>query len=371
MASAAMASAAMASASPPAQHHTMASLTAFGDGPLVAVLARVPWASHPAIRAVCPRFDRLLKSRAFHVKRARTGYHEELIVVATGLQNHARVPSCWLLSPKERGAHMRIARMQVARSDACSAVYDGELWVLGGRAQPTGSLNSVEVWNPQTNEWRQGPSMRHKRTGAVAGVVAGCLVVAGGSPCNRIRCHLNSVEAFSHSTGWRSLPDMPYGAANATAVELDGFLYVAGGASPHLQMWNGATWEVIDAPAGSVLNRQQRNGTAPISGTAQRCVRFAQDAASVAHRGKMWRIGGETASVSVYDPIMNQWERGVELPSPRSGLRAVEHCGSIYVFGDGPPLRYADNARRWEAIRGFYNLRDGTYGHVCRSGFLM
>ena len=82
----------------------------------------------------------------------------------------------------------------------------------------------------------------------------------------------------------------------------------------------------------------------------QRCVRFAQDAASVAHRGKMWRIGGETASVSVYDPIMNQWERGVELPSPRSGLRAVEHCGSIYVFGDGPPLRYADNARRWEAM---------------------
>ena len=138
-----MASAAMASASPPAQHHTMASLTAFGDGPLVAVLARVPWASHPAIRAVCPRFDRLLKSRAFHVKRARTGYHEELIVVATGLQNHARVPSCWLLSPKERGAHMRIARMQVARSDACSAVYDGELWVLGGRAQPTGSLLSL------------------------------------------------------------------------------------------------------------------------------------------------------------------------------------------------------------------------------------
>ena len=128
---------------------------------------------------------------------------------------------------------------------------------------------------------------------------------------------------------------------------------------------------VCPAPAGSVLNRQQRNGTAPISGTAQRCVRFAQDAASVAHRGKMWRIGGETASVSVYDPIMNQWERGVELPSPRSGLRAVEHCGSIYVFGDGPPLRYADNARRWEAIRGFYNLRDGTYGHVCRSGFLM
>ena len=54
-----------------------------------------------------------------------------------------------------------------------------EMWVMGGYGG-RGILATVEAYNPRTNTWRSCLPLSQGRMGAVAGVVGGRLVVAGG-----------------------------------------------------------------------------------------------------------------------------------------------------------------------------------------------
>ena len=170
---------------------------------------------------------------------------------------------------------------------------------MGGEGEDEGDyLATVEVYSPKTNSWRSCTPMSQRRSGAVAGVVGGRLVVAGGW-CGGHR--LSSVEAYT-GTGWTPLPPMPHAAVLATACVLNGRLCVIGGANSNrlqvLEMTeeNGLSWS--------------RKADLP----ADRC-----GAASVVHEGKIWVMGGEmdgeaTASVCVYDPSDDTWAAAPPLP---------------------------------------------------------
>ena len=78
------------------------------------------------------------------------------------------------------------------------------MWVIGGvigDMRGTNIVATVEVYSAKTNSWRSCTPMSQRRHGAVAGVVGGRLVVAGGI-CDRHR--LTSVEAYT-GTGWTAL----------------------------------------------------------------------------------------------------------------------------------------------------------------------
>ena len=70
-------------------------------------------------------------------------------------------------------------------SHTCSAM-GGLLWVCGGLDEGVMDgeecpLDSVEVFDPQTEQWSAGPSLMHARSGHECVVVGGKLVVCGGS----------------------------------------------------------------------------------------------------------------------------------------------------------------------------------------------
>ena len=104
------------------------------------------------------------------------------------------------------------------------------------------NIPTVEAYNPRTNTWRSLPLSQ--RCLAVAGVVGGRLVVAGGYVDGGDR----HVEAYT-PTGWTSLPPLPHAARDATACVLNGRLYVMGGEDcdkPQAR-WseeNGFSWTV-------------------------------------------------------------------------------------------------------------------------------
>ena len=50
-----------------------------------------------------------------------------------------------------------------------------------GGSEGSNTLATVEVYSPKTNSWRSCTPMSQRCVGAVAGVVGGRLVVAGGS----------------------------------------------------------------------------------------------------------------------------------------------------------------------------------------------
>ena len=56
--------------------------------------------------------------------------------------------------------------MQVARSGACAAELGGRLYVCGGLGRE-GALRSVEIFDPDTGRWEQGPTLRGPRFSAV------------------------------------------------------------------------------------------------------------------------------------------------------------------------------------------------------------
>ena len=96
--------------------------------------------------------------------------------------------------------------MGCPRIHACSVIIDNEMWVMGGRDDDDHALATVEVYSPKTNSWRACTPMSQRRQRAVAGVVGGRLVVAGGM-CDAYP--LSSAEAYT-GTGWTPLPPMPH-----------------------------------------------------------------------------------------------------------------------------------------------------------------
>ena len=183
------------------------------DGPLVILaLERAPFLTHGTLRCVCRRLKTIVASRAFREWRVERGLAEYGLVVAGGKDSLEDSPmaDCRMITsewyapiedpdePIAPDLDARIERhragmidkkmtnMSVPRIYACSAIVEDEdgqpeMWVMGGRGDGWNFLATVEAYNPRTNTWRSCLPLSQFRYGAVAGVVGGRLVVAGGN----------------------------------------------------------------------------------------------------------------------------------------------------------------------------------------------
>ena len=303
---------------------------ALGDDVIRAMLVRRSSAVD-TVRTCCRRLNALIRSPSFRDERLRSGYAENGLVVAGGYNADTRTTTaCWLLA----GERWRpIGSLHSPRAGACTVVYQGEMWVIGGRKdnkedRPDGSpkiIRSVEAFNPRTGKWRKIRSLAHPRLGHVAGVVGNKVIVAGGGNQER------SVEQYNPETGrWTELPLLPEGAFYATACVLNNRLYVAGstitGTSDQLWMWDGAEWHrKASLPTG-------RDG-----------------AAGFVHNGKMVVAGGrisnddgtdrvDTRSVIIYDELTDTWETGeplVDTMANGSIQSVVQPNGDVVLYGGG------------------------------------
>jgi len=124
--------------------------------------------------------------------------------------------------------------MNTARSDFGVAFLDGEFYIVGGRGKGYVVLDSVEKYNPKTNQWSKVASMKTRRK-AHAVVVVGDAIFAIGGKDEKGDC-LKSGEVFilttsssSSNTVWKPIAEMPTPRVWASAVVLDGLVYVIGG----------------------------------------------------------------------------------------------------------------------------------------------
>ena len=317
----------------------------------IEVLARLPFMSHGTVRTVCKRCSILIKSEPFRVQRRELGYAEHGVVVAAGVRGQAGcTANCWMYTG---GRWRPIAPLSAPRENACSAVFDGEMFVMGGEDdEGLAFLTTVEAYNPQTNTWRSCSPMSQGRSGAVAGAVGGSLVVCGGlggadNPA------LQSAEAYTSETGWTPLPPPPHKVYRAAACVLDGKLYVVGSFDSNiLQVWDGTSWTCK-------ANLPTRRWDA---------------AAGIAHDGKLMVIGGHVGrveardtksdSVILYDPATDTWEETSPVPTLRGSCCATNApSGGFLLFsadfnGTGePPAVLHYEARAWSEGR-YDGLRD-------------
>ena len=258
-------------------------LAALPDGLVLRAFLRAPFVTHGSLHAVCHRFKSLLQSDAFRELRLKSGLAEHVVIAACGWTADGDV--LW------NGRFQPIAKippMGCPRIHACSVIIDNEMWVMGGMNANKHVMATVQVYDPKTNSWRGVRPMRENRSHAVAGIVGGRLVVAGGFASVTVAAargpvceRLASVEAYT-GTEWVPLPSMPYAVAQATACVLNGRFYVMGGSggdggedlpSSKLQVLemteNGFEWTVkAEMPAGRI------------------------SAACIVHEGKILLLGG-------------------------------------------------------------------------------
>ena len=245
-------------------------LMEWSDEELLNLLVRVPYTRHNEVRAVCRRFNDLVKSDEFRRMRFESKYVEHGIIFAGGTNPYDDGPTtkCSLLAALGLGGNRRsttreteykrvrpIAPLARARRSAASVVFENELFVFGGEVDGRQTLtNEVEAYNPREDEWRSCPPMSETRRDGAIGIVGGRIVVAGGQGgADDHYRDLDSAEAYDPTTEtWTSLPPLPHATCRAASCELGGCLYLAGGSDgatvlDHLQMFDGTRWVLKSA----------------------------------------------------------------------------------------------------------------------------
>lgn len=144
------------------------------------------------------------------------------------------------------------------KRDGCAAAAIGnDIYVVGGYDGRT-RLNTVEVYNVKTRQWKSITPMGVRRDGCCCDVVADRLFVFGGYDG---RSWLNTVECYDPSTqSWRKIAPMPTKRSYCACVAIDATNMAPTAAVPALQSSHSAPSTTTHA---TVVNRRQSigNGT--------------------------------------------------------------------------------------------------------------
>jgi N-acetylneuraminic acid mutarotase len=235
----------------------------------------------------------------------------------------------WKLVPGE---------MAVERDGHASAVYKGNLYVIGGYDDDSTVLRSVEVYDFAMQQWSLLPvEMPTARSGHGAVCLSDKLYVigGGGSPTSPYL----SMDVYNFvTTQWSHLNSGVLqdrcGITNSV-VHAAGNIYVMAGG------WQNAVAFHVASGVWRLLPVQTPPPQWTTLPTATCC-------AAVAHRGKIYVLGGEvegefafTASnaISVYDVAAETWSvMPSQMRVPRAGFGAVVHGETMYAVGGSSML---------------------------------
>ncbi|MBI4338109.1 MAG: hypothetical protein HY683_09825 [Chloroflexi bacterium] len=202
-------------------------------------------------------------------------------------------------------------------------------YVVGGRNITSGTdeiLSTVGTMEPATGAWASLPSMPVERMAHAAVCVGEKLYALGGASYSpHGGGHLNTVDEYDpNGHTWSAKAPMPTGRASFAAVELDGKIYVVGGAAPNQTL---ATLEVYD-PVSDRWDtlRPMPNG------------RFDLGAATI--DGLLYVVGGrgpgkglKGQTLEAYDPTTDTWETRRPMPTGRYELAATVLDNKLYAMG--------------------------------------
>ncbi len=216
------------------------------------------------------------------------------------------------------------------RMVAGGAMYEGNfLYVVGGRAEPSTTVGTLEIYDMSTDTWTTGPpcTPRWAHAGAVLG---GYVYVFGGTPAT-------TTQRYNIASGtWESLASMPNPAGWLSGAAAAGKVYAIGGSGTETVMreYDPATntWTLrAPIPHGRLYAR------------------------SVGVNDLVYVAGGDQAgnSVDVYDPATNTWVAETNMPNIISWQQMGHDAGSVFVIGGSPtstPVVY--QSQNWQGTFG-------------------
>lgn len=175
---------------------------------------------------------------------------------------------------------------QPRRSFGCVAL-GGKIYVIGGQREHRGRVaatNTVVVFDVPTQKWSEGPPMHTPRDAAAVAVDGGFIIVPGGY--DLAKGALNVVEVLDpRENAWRELPPLVRRMSAHSLAFLGRHLFLFGD---------------YETP-GEILAYDLRSRKSEVFTLGYRAARHA---AALAHRGRIYVIGGrETKEAAPLDII--------------------------------------------------------------------
>lgn len=131
---------------------------------------------------------------------------------------------------------MKRAKMPTIRDGVGTGVVNGNIYVFGGGGWPAGPiggprLQTIEVYHPKINRWKKMPDMPNLRISFSTVVVQDNIYLIGGFVWqNRTPQYLASVDVYNPETDeWNNIPPMPTPFIPIGAAVVNGNIYVFGG----------------------------------------------------------------------------------------------------------------------------------------------
>ena len=230
-------------------------------------------------------------------------------------------------------------------------------------------MATLERYDPGAQTWLKLPDMPTARGDLGAAVVGGRLVAAGGESPTGVFANVESFDIRART--WSALPPMKtprHGIAFAT-VGTSLFAFDGAITPSHGQATAIAEVLPFSAAAPSPPAAPSASGP-PAAASPWRSVHDAetarQEVASTVADGVIWVFGGltgktDTAKVEGYDPAIDTWKVGPDLPQPVHHPMAVTYQGALVVMGGW--IAQGDNLTAGTS-RNVFALRNGVWSEL-------
>ncbi len=253
------------------------------------------------------------------------------IYVVGGFDGYGRTLDSVEAYDVDKDQWRNVLHMPQALHHPAVASDDKKIYVAGGWVgigfQP---VDQAYMYDTTVREWTELGHLGDFRGGAAAAVASGRLLVVGG---RTTAGPSGELEEYNFGNGaWATRTPMPTPRERLAAAALDGKLYAVGGRQNDSSDLN--TVEAYD-PA---TNKWKTLAPMPSK---------RSEAAAAAVDGKLYVFGGEGPNgpfetVDVYDPKTDAWKTiPLVMPTPRHGLAAAVWQNRAYLIGGGSRKGYS------------------------------
>jgi N-acetylneuraminic acid mutarotase len=227
--------------------------------------------------------------------------------------------------------------MPTARSKAAGAAVGGKLYIIGGETSTSGSsTNKVEEYNPGNNGWSTKTTLPYTAHSVAAAAYNGKIYTFGGR--NGTNGAFNYVYEYNPASnngngGWVQKYYMPTARYGASAVEINGRIYVAGGFNS-----SGVALNKLE-----VYNPESNSWNTNVAAMPE-----AKGYCGGAADGGVFIIGGSNGYHSVntvyqYNPAMNKWYQWPGLDNAIEGVATAALNNGIYVINGGYKIFHSNS----------------------------
>jgi hypothetical protein len=225
--------------------------------------------------------------------------------------------------------------MPTARSGFATVVYDGKIYVIGGSVG-NGFVGNNEVYDPVSNTWATKASMQTPRADLTASLVNGQIYLIGG------KMYSNQAPFYTETginevydpvnDAWSTKTALPSAVEGYASAVLDNKIYVIGGSK--LQAATGSVVANSNQVYDPQTDQWSLAASLPVASSY---------AAAAATQGNMaqeaiYYIGGYTGSdyssqTRIYTAANNSWSSAENMPTARAYLGLAVVNDLIYALG--------------------------------------